>query len=138
MRRYILLICSSSMQPVVLGRKSMLSVVLSHEKALPNTFVKAQICHVDSPITASILLPRRRRYTLGTARRVYGSRYMSGCHDKISRDTHFLHSSFYRANANNLWRRPPSIGGNTHEVKAQGRARALRIVWCALHAYHPC
>ena len=42
---------------------------------------------MDSPITASILLPRRRRYTLGT-RGVYGSRYMSGCHEKISRDNH--------------------------------------------------
>ena len=56
------LICINSMQPVVLGRKSMLSAVLSHEKALPNTFEITKLKgHVDSPITASILLPRRRR-----------------------------------------------------------------------------
>ena len=87
MRIFILLICINNMQPVVLGRKSMLSVVLSHEKRLFQTHIVKHKCHVDSPITASISLPRRHRYTLGT-RGVYGSRYMSGCHGKISRDTH--------------------------------------------------
>ena len=87
MRISILLICINIMQQVVLDRKSMLSVVLSHEKALPTHILKHK-CHVDGPIsiTASILLPRHRRYTLGT-RGVYGSRYMSRCHEEISCNT---------------------------------------------------
>ena len=51
--------------------------------------LKQHKCHVDSPITASILLPRRRRYTLGT-RGVYGTLGVDTCAGvtKLYRVTH--------------------------------------------------
>ena len=89
MRSSVLLICINSMQPVFLGRKSMLSVVLSHgiEKALFQTHCKAQTprgqlhnCFNITPQTPQVY----PGYPCG----VYGSRYMSGRHEKISRDNH--------------------------------------------------
>ena len=65
------------MQPVVLDRKSILSVVLNfcRMKSGSSKHILKHKCHVDSPIIALILLPRRSMHTVGT-RGVYGSRYM--------------------------------------------------------------